>query len=280
MTTQTVHVQTFDYGASLSSATLRNLNDDTLVATADTTNEVTADGGLYAIVFDELSVITASTYRLRAIVGGQPLQRYVTFSGVDGEVVQSATDGGITKIATIETSTTTTIPALINTLGANSIGTVTRATDDQTPLSFVWPVTGAATALGTNSLVSIDDGATFAAITGAITELGLIDGKYWYQIAFNGADRPAAQGVSWFRILDGTYTKFFNLTIPSIAIETSVQSTLDRLGFTLAALAGNCADPQTAAETYSIILGANTFTIDHTGLDATGTRTTATLTKS
>jgi hypothetical protein len=65
-----------------------------------------------------------------------------------------------------------------------------------------------------------------------------------------------------------------------LALETSVQSTLDRLGFTLAALAGNCADPQTAAETYSIILGANTFTIDHTGLDATGTRTTATLTKS
>jgi hypothetical protein len=196
------------------------------------------------------------------------------------EVDPTTVDAVNTAVALIVTDTGTTIPALINTLGANSIGTVTRATDDQTPLSFVWPVTGAATALGTNSLVSIDDGATFAAITGAITELGLIDGKYWYQIAFNGADRPAAQGVSWFRILDGTYTKFFNLTIPSIAIETSVQSTLDRLGFTLAALAGNCADPQTAAETYSIILGANTFTIDHTGLDATGTRTTATLTKS
>ena len=65
-----------------------------------------------------------------------------------------------------------------------------------------------------------------------------------------------------------------------LALETSVQTTLDRLGYTLAALAGNCADPQTTAETYSIILGANTFTIDHTGLDATGTRTTATLTKS
>ena len=68
--------------------------------------------------------------------------------------------------------------------------------------------------------------------------------------------------------------------LTSLATQTSVNTTNDRLGFTLAALAGNCADPQTAAETYSIILGANTFTIDHTGLDATGTRTTATLTKS
>ena len=68
--------------------------------------------------------------------------------------------------------------------------------------------------------------------------------------------------------------------LTSLATQTSVNTTNDRLGFTLAALAGNCADPQTAAETYSIILGVDTFTIDHTGLDATGTRTTATLTKS
>ena len=68
--------------------------------------------------------------------------------------------------------------------------------------------------------------------------------------------------------------------LTSLATQTSVNTTNDRLGFTLAALAGNCADPQTAAETYSIILGVDTYTIDHTGLDATGTRTTATLTKS
>jgi hypothetical protein len=54
----------------------------------------------------------------------------------------------------------------------------------------------------------------------------------------------------------------------------------DRLGYVLAALAGACADAGTAAETYAITIGANTFTIDHTGLDATGNRGTAVLTKS
>ena len=92
MTTQTVHIQTFDYGASLTSATLRAIDTDTLVATADTTDEVTADSGLYAAVFGEVAVITAGTYRLRAVAGGQPINRYVTLAGVDAEVVQSRSE--------------------------------------------------------------------------------------------------------------------------------------------------------------------------------------------
>lgn len=98
MTTQTVHLHTFDYGASLDSATLRNLADDTLVATADTTSEVTADSGLYACIFGEASAIAAGTYRLRAIASGMPINRYVTLAGTNGEVVQAsetpATGGG------------------------------------------------------------------------------------------------------------------------------------------------------------------------------------------
>lgn len=92
MTIQTVQLQTYDYGASLTSATLRNVANDTLVATADTVNEVTADGGLYAAVFDETSVIAAGTYRFRAVVGGQPINRYVTLAGTDAEVVQARID--------------------------------------------------------------------------------------------------------------------------------------------------------------------------------------------
>ena len=89
MTTQTIHIQTYEYGASLTSATLRAIDTDTLVATADTVNEVTADSGLYAVVFGEVAAIAAGTYRLRAVAGGQPINRYVTLAGVDAEVVQS-----------------------------------------------------------------------------------------------------------------------------------------------------------------------------------------------
>ena len=92
MTTQTVQIHTFDYGASLSSATLRNIADDTLVATADSVNEVTTDSGLYAAVFGEASVIAAGTYRLRAVIGSQPINRYVTLAGTDNEVVQARSE--------------------------------------------------------------------------------------------------------------------------------------------------------------------------------------------
>lgn len=124
MTTQTVHLHTFDYGASLSSATLRAVTTDNLVATADSANEVTADSGVYAIVFGETSVIPAGTYRLRAVVSGAPLNRYVTLAGTDGEVVQSSSvpSGGLTTeqeetLNTIYSQTSQITGSRINTTG-------------------------------------------------------------------------------------------------------------------------------------------------------------------
>jgi hypothetical protein len=59
-----------------------------------------------------------------------------------------------------------------------------------------------------------------------------------------------------------------------------IQGTMpDRLGYLLSILAGAISDAGTAAETYTITLGASTFTVDYSGLDATGNRTGATLTK-
>ena len=50
--------------------------------------------------------------------------------------------------------------------------------------------------------------------------------------------------------------------------------------FMLAVLAGACADPQTASETYAITVFGSTFTVDMSGQTSTGTRTAPTLTKS
>jgi hypothetical protein len=117
MTTQTIHIHTFDYGASLSSATLRNVSDDTLVATADTVNEVTADSGLYAAVFGEVSVIAAGEYRLRAVVGGKPINRYVTLDGTNNEVVEarnerlSVLDSAATAALVVEVAVTLHSPS-------------------------------------------------------------------------------------------------------------------------------------------------------------------------
>ena len=53
----------------------------------------------------------------------------------------------------------------------------------------------------------------------------------------------------------------------------------DRVSYCLTVLVGACADAGTAAETYVHAIGGETFTVDYTGLDDTGTRTTTTLSK-
>jgi hypothetical protein len=53
----------------------------------------------------------------------------------------------------------------------------------------------------------------------------------------------------------------------------------DRVSYCLTALVGACSDAQTAAETYTLSIGGSTFTVDYSGLDASGNRSTTTLTK-
>jgi hypothetical protein len=53
----------------------------------------------------------------------------------------------------------------------------------------------------------------------------------------------------------------------------------DRVTYGLAVLVGACSDAQTAAETYTLSIGGNTFTVDYSGLDASGNRSTTTLSK-
>lgn len=64
-----------------------------------------------------------------------------------------------------------------------------------------------------------------------------------------------------------------------LATAANMTKALDRLGYIMAQEIGACADAGTSAETYAITIDTTTYTIDHTGLDATGNRGTATLTK-
>ena len=72
------------------------------------------------------------------------------------------------------------------------------------------------------------------------------------------------------------------ITADAIAADavTEIQGVMpDRLGYVLSILAGAISDAGTAAETYTITLNGSTFTVDYSGLDSTGNRTGATLTK-
>ena len=64
-----------------------------------------------------------------------------------------------------------------------------------------------------------------------------------------------------------------------LATSANQATIIDRASYALTALVGACNDAGTAAETYTLSIGGNTFTVDHAGLDATGNRGTVTLSK-
>ena len=64
-------------------------------------------------------------------------------------------------------------------------------------------------------------------------------------------------------------------------LATSANQTIliDGVGYITSLLMGSISDAGTAAETYQIAFGGSTYTVDYSGLDATGNRSTTTRTK-
>ena len=64
-----------------------------------------------------------------------------------------------------------------------------------------------------------------------------------------------------------------------LATAANLLIAIDRVSFCLSTLTGACSTAQTATETYVLSIGGNTYTVDYSGLDASGNRSTTTLTK-
>jgi len=71
------------------------------------------------------------------------------------------------------------------------------------------------------------------------------------------------------------------ITAIQAGLATTANQTIiiDRVTFALTALVGACSDAQTAEETYTLTIGGSTFTVDYSGLDSSGNRSTTTLSK-
>ena len=88
----------------------------------------------------------------------------------------------------------------------------------------------------------------------------------------------AAFATGWLTAA-GTAADYITELQTALGTATNQTAILDRVSFALSALAGSCSDAQTAAETYVLSIGGNTYTVDYSGLDASGNRSTTTLTK-
>ena len=128
-------------------------------------------------------------------------------SGVPTAALDSATQ---TQIDNIETSLTT--------LGSEST-TVERSVSDTNAITFAWPVSGA-TITGTRSL----NNGSYGAVTGAIAFLRSETGKHYYTLAYNSADRPAAEGQVRYKFVDGTYTGYVVLRTVNLVTVAQVNA--------------------------------------------------------
>ena len=143
-TSQKVQIDTYDFGASLTNPTLGALSTGTTITdgTASTCNEQTADSGVYIADFvgaAPANLIPAGTYRLRTTINGKPLKRFVTFAGVDGELVYARSE----RAAELDSSATAALVDLIwdeATSGHTTAGTyggrIVRATNSNTEVQI------------------------------------------------------------------------------------------------------------------------------------------------
>jgi hypothetical protein len=215
MTTQTA-VLAAPTGLTLTAKLFTLAAPDTVAFTADSVTERTNAKGQYVSSFGEASAISGD-HTLILFSGTRPVAiGYRTFAGTDAEV---ATETPPTVELDSATATQIdTIEAALTTLGSDST-TVERSVSDTNAITFSWPVSGA-TITGTASL----NNGSYGAVAGAIAFLRTETGRHYYTLAYNVADRPAAEGQVRYKFVDGTYTGYVVLRTVNLVTAAQVNA--------------------------------------------------------
>ena len=209
----------------------------------------------------------------------------------------NATGGLVGATAAITTmagviATTTNITAITGNL-SGSVGSVTGAVT----VGTINPDVVTASALASDAVAEIADG-IWDEVTSGHTSAGTYGGRIVRatnsntEVQITGSNHVAAD-VHDFQagvITAGDFAAN-SITASALAADavTEIQSGLataanllivsDGVGFITSVLLGTISDAGTAGETYVITFGGATYTLDYTGLDATGNRTGVTRTK-
>ena len=282
MATQTVEFRAAP-GLTLT-AKLFTAGSDTVVQTASAVTEATNRKGTYAATFTDPG---AAEFELIAFSGSTPVCRWfctltlttATFQAY--EVRTAAVVGSVGSVTGAVGSVTgsvgsingVTFPTNFGTLGINGSGHLSRVTlvdttttntdmrgTDSAALASAWTATRAGYL--DSVVLAANSNQRTVQITGS---QHIAADVHEFQADVIDADAIAASAVTE---LQAGLATAANLLIVS-----------DRVSYSLAVLVGACSDAQTAAETYTLTIGGNTFTVDYSGLDSSGNRSTTTLSK-
>jgi len=155
-----------------------------------------ASGEAYAVTLlsdnanDTAVEVTAT---LKAVEALQPTTR--------GRTIDVDASGEVAANNVSDLASQASVDALQSTDFAAAV--VYRDPANLTPLRFYFPSTGVAAALNTESTLAISGGAS-AGITGTITEIDTGLPGFWYELAYNAADRPVGEGYASYVFTDGT----------------------------------------------------------------------------
>ena len=288
MGTQTVEFRAAP-GLTLT-AKLFTAGSDTVVQTASAVTEATNRKGTYAATFTDPG---AAEFELIALSGTTPVARWfctLTLTTATFQAYEVRTAAVVGAVASVTARVTANVDQWNGvTVTGMPMPTYTQPTGF---LAATFPAT-----------VSSYAGGAVASVTGSVGSISGVTFPSHFQnleIAANGHVSAVVQSIANNSItassIQGgaiTAAKFAADAITASALAADavqeIQSGLalaadllivsDRVSYSLAVLVGACSDAQTAAETYTLTIGGNTFTVDYSGLDSSGNRSTTTLSK-
>jgi hypothetical protein len=238
-----------------------------------------AVGSVTGAVGSVTARVTANTDQWGGVtVTGMPMPTYTqptgflaatfpaTVSSYAGGAVASVT-GSVGSISGV------TFPTNFGVLGINSSGHVSRVTlvDTTTANTDMRGTDGAALA-----------SAWTATRAGYLDSVVLAANSNQRTVQITGSNHVAADVHEMQTDVidaDAIATSAVTELQAGLATAANLLIVSDRVSYSLTILAGACSDAQTAAETYTLTIGGNTFTVDYTGLDSSGNRSTTTLSK-
>ena len=288
MGTQTVEFRAAP-GLTLT-AKLFTAGSDTVVQTASAVTEASNRKGTYAATFTDPG---AAEFELIALSGTTPVARWfctLTLTTATFQAYEVRTAAVVGAVASVTARVTANVDQWNGvTVTGMPMPTYTQPTGF---LAATFPAT-----------VSSYAGGAVASVTGSVGSISGVTFPSHFQnleIAANGHVSAVVQSIANNSItassIQGgaiTAAKFAADAITASALAADavqeIQSGLalaadllivsDRVSYSLAVLVGACSDAQTAAETYTLTIGGNTFTVDYSGLDSSGNRSTTTLSK-
>ena len=289
MATQTVEFRAAP-GLSLT-VRLFAVGSDTIVQTASSCTEATNRKGTYAATFTDPG---AAEFELVALSGGVPVCRWfvtLTLTTATFQAYEVRAAGVVNRVT-----------ANVDQWGGVAVTGMPMPTYTQ-PTGFLaatFPTTVSSYAGGAVASVTGNVGGNVVGSVGSISGVTFPTHFDNLDIAANGHVTATVDSIN-NNAITASSIQANAITAAKIATDaigaaqlaadavTEIQSGLataanlliaiDRVSYCLSALAGSCSDAQTAAETYVLSIGGNTYTVDYSGLDASGNRSTTTLTK-